>query len=339
MQSPPLEHRIWIDAPPADVWQSWVDEESLTQWFSPSAHVEPWVGGAFELFFEPTNPNRQNTRGCKFLEVVPLERLTFEWKGPEDFASFMNLPSPQTQATVTFIPDSDGTRVQLIHTGWGEGPDWEQARSWHEIAWSDVLEALKRTLEETAEMRAESRYPVGDEEEMELEPELSFEDLMADAPRRERREVPHAPPERPASPRPAPARPAPGEVAPGAKKEVRSAAKPPPAGPAGGKSAKKKSPAAAKRKPATRASKPVRTAKKKPAKPAPKSRAKKAAKLPPRSRPKKAAKPAPKSRSRKSTEPAPKSRAKKAAGRGKPAPPKKRAGRAGAARRRPARSR
>src|SRR5207249_5449379 len=120
---------------------------------SPAAHIEPWVGGAFELFFEPSHPERQSTRGCKFLALQPHQRLVFQWKGPDDFAAFMNVPEPRTQVAVHFLSEGEGTRIHLIHSGWGEGEDWGQARSWHEIAWSDVLEALKRTLEEAYELQ------------------------------------------------------------------------------------------------------------------------------------------------------------------------------------------
>ncbi|MBI5836925.1 MAG: SRPBCC domain-containing protein, partial [Candidatus Eisenbacteria bacterium] len=70
MKSQPLEHRIWIHAPIAEVWRAWTDAESIAQWFAQVVRVEPWEGGAFELSFEPESPERHSTRGCRLLEFL-----------------------------------------------------------------------------------------------------------------------------------------------------------------------------------------------------------------------------------------------------------------------------
>lgn len=65
MSSEPLEQRIWMDAPVAEAWQAWIDEERITQWFAPSARIEAWAGGAFDLYFETAAASRERRRGCR----------------------------------------------------------------------------------------------------------------------------------------------------------------------------------------------------------------------------------------------------------------------------------
>ena len=41
-----------INAPVADVWKAWTTTEGIESFFAPkAAKVEPWPGGAFELWF------------------------------------------------------------------------------------------------------------------------------------------------------------------------------------------------------------------------------------------------------------------------------------------------
>ena len=57
----------------------------------------------------------------------------FDWKGPEEFASFMNR-GPLAHVVLSFFPTTDGTEVHLIHSEWRQSPAWEKARTWFERA-------------------------------------------------------------------------------------------------------------------------------------------------------------------------------------------------------------
>ena len=52
-----------ISAPLKRVWSAWVESKGITKWFAPEANIEPWIGGAFELFFDPSNHEQESTKG------------------------------------------------------------------------------------------------------------------------------------------------------------------------------------------------------------------------------------------------------------------------------------
>lgn len=129
------------------VWWAWTHADRITKWFAPVANIEPRVGGAFELFFNPSDREHDCTVGCTFTVVEPMSRLGFTWKGPKHLSAIMNKPDHLTSVIVTLEPVDGGTQVTVEHTGWGEGEAWSDAHAWHVMAWDQVLPSLKKALE------------------------------------------------------------------------------------------------------------------------------------------------------------------------------------------------
>ena len=95
-----------------------INNNSLEMWLAEIADVEPYIGGKFELFWDKDNLDVNCTKGCKVTAIEVNKQLSFEWKGPLQFASFMNDVESLTQVTVKFIPDNNNTEIHLIHKGW-----------------------------------------------------------------------------------------------------------------------------------------------------------------------------------------------------------------------------
>jgi uncharacterized protein YndB with AHSA1/START domain len=118
----------------------------LVRPYSPSgrAEVEARLDGKYELFWDPENPQKDSTIGCKVTALEPGKFLSFEWKGPSQFSHFMNNTDPLTHVTVFFIPiDPKTTEAHLIHTGWRDSQDWREARKYFEEAWSSAFGKLR----------------------------------------------------------------------------------------------------------------------------------------------------------------------------------------------------
>jgi hypothetical protein len=120
----------------------------LEKWLTVSADVDPKVGGKYELFWNPKDKDNDSTIGCKILAISLGRFLNFEWKGAKQFKHFMNDVKPLTNVTVFFIPRKGSTEVHMIHTGWREGSEWEEARQWFDKAWEDAFEKLKTYVED-----------------------------------------------------------------------------------------------------------------------------------------------------------------------------------------------
>jgi uncharacterized protein YndB with AHSA1/START domain len=144
--SPPITIEWTFDMTANLTWRAWTHEADLASWLTGRAKVRAEVGGPYELFWDPEHPDRNSTLGCRLLEVIPLRRLSFTWRGPVQFADLMNAGEPPpTSVRVDFEAISSGrTRVRLEHVGWGAGERWQQARAWQEQAWRGAFDELER---------------------------------------------------------------------------------------------------------------------------------------------------------------------------------------------------
>ena len=128
-------------------FEMFTQNKHLEKWLTQKADVEPRIGGKYELFWNPKDRENDSTMGCKILAVHPNKFLSFEWKGPKQFKHFMNEVRPLTNVVVFFIPCQEHTEVHILHTGWRETPEWEEARQWFDNAWVMSLSELQRYIE------------------------------------------------------------------------------------------------------------------------------------------------------------------------------------------------
>jgi len=118
----------------------------LKKWLTIKSDVEPKVGGKYELFWEPNDPENNSTIGCKILAFDKPNYLNFEWKGPKKYKKFMNTVRPLTNITVMFSSKEGKTIVTLVHTGWREGSNWEEARQYFVNAWKGAFLRLENLI-------------------------------------------------------------------------------------------------------------------------------------------------------------------------------------------------
>ena len=126
-------------------FEMFTKNEYLEQWLTVKAVVEPEVGGKFELYWDLNDLENDCTKGCKVLAVGGPNYLNFEWKGPKRFKEFFNM-RPLTNITVLFIEEEDKTKITLLHTGWREGSEWEEARQYFLGAWQGAFKQLEELV-------------------------------------------------------------------------------------------------------------------------------------------------------------------------------------------------
>ncbi|HVF88518.1 MAG TPA: SRPBCC domain-containing protein [Blastocatellia bacterium] len=124
--------------------------ELVESWLALIADVEAKAGGKYELFWRPDDRQNDSTIGCTITAVEPCAFISFNWKGPKQFSHFMNVADPLTHVTVLFTEVADGSnpriRVDLIHSGWRDAADWEEARLWFEKSWRAALLGLASSI-------------------------------------------------------------------------------------------------------------------------------------------------------------------------------------------------
>jgi len=141
-----IDKSVDVAATLDQVWDAWTTREGITSFFAPDAKVEARVGGAFQIYIDPTAPpGSKGADDMRFLAVQPKRMISFDWNAPP------HLPEARAQRTfvvVRFEPVGDRqTRVTLHHTGWGESGEWDKAYQYFDRAWGDVLGNLKNRFD------------------------------------------------------------------------------------------------------------------------------------------------------------------------------------------------
>lgn len=142
-----IDKQVEVAATLDQAWDAWTTREGITSFFAPDAKVEPKVGGAFSIHFDPTAPaGSKGADDMRFLALQPKTMISFDWNAPP------SLPQARSQRTfviIRFAPVNDKlTRVSLHHTGWGEGGEWDKAYAYFDNAWGNVLANLKKRFEQ-----------------------------------------------------------------------------------------------------------------------------------------------------------------------------------------------
>jgi uncharacterized protein YndB with AHSA1/START domain len=132
--------RRQIAAPADDLFDAWLDAQSLGTWLRPSgvretrAETDPRVGGTFRIIMVDDESSMEHTG--TYREIDRPRRLVFTWSSPA--TRFRD-----SIVTVTFEPSSDdSTVIEIYQVGL---PD-EEARAGHQAGWSDALRELERII-------------------------------------------------------------------------------------------------------------------------------------------------------------------------------------------------
>lgn len=131
-----------IPMPPAAAFELFSVPQALVSWLCAQANVEARVGGRYELFWDPGDPENDSTIGCRVTACEPGRLLAFQWRSPRQFKPFANAADPLTHVVVSFHGEGSGTAVTLVHSGWRSSAEWQQALAWQRVAWDMAFDAL-----------------------------------------------------------------------------------------------------------------------------------------------------------------------------------------------------
>lgn len=129
-----------------EVWKAWTTTEGIQSFFAPEARVEARPGGPFEVYINPyAKPGMKGADDMVFLALQEKRMLSFTWNAPPHLPEVRR---QRTSVTVRMKPAGEGTtEVRLVHSGWGDGGQWDQAHAYFDKAWAGVLGNLKKRFE------------------------------------------------------------------------------------------------------------------------------------------------------------------------------------------------
>jgi uncharacterized protein YndB with AHSA1/START domain len=136
---PSLTLKRRLHAPPAKVYDAWVDPQKIVHWFGPSrvvagsarAELDVRPGGRFRVSFNTEDGDYHEVGGV-YREVVPDTRLVFSW-------AWHSTPERESQVTVLLQPDGDGTLLTMQHEQLFD----QAARDGHLRGWTGTLDKLE----------------------------------------------------------------------------------------------------------------------------------------------------------------------------------------------------
>ena len=129
---PKLVVRREIAAPAQELFDAWLDPESLGVWMRPgdttrsTIKVDPRVGGSFEIVMH--TPGGAVPHSGTYKEIDRPKRLVFTWNSPYALNN-------DSLVTVEFRPTRGATEIVLTHEGL---PSPEMVAA-HTKGWSDIL--------------------------------------------------------------------------------------------------------------------------------------------------------------------------------------------------------
>lgn len=144
-----VEKSILLKVKKEIAFSYFIEPDLITKWLCSDAIINPIVEGAYELFWDLEDRNHNSTIDCKIQSIDAPNHVSFDWKGPIQFETFMNKADPLTQVVVMFSGVGNETKVTLLHSGWQHSDHWNEAKEYFDHAWYGAFQVLKELIEKS----------------------------------------------------------------------------------------------------------------------------------------------------------------------------------------------
>jgi uncharacterized protein YndB with AHSA1/START domain len=134
-----------FDAPVATVWKALTDVEQMRQWYFDLKDFKPQVGFEFEFVVEHEGNSYHHL--CKITEVVPQKKIAYSWRYKDEPGDSL--------VTFEMVPDGNGTRLKLTHTGIETFPKTQAyARKNFEAGWTAIIGSELKEFVESSKRKS-----------------------------------------------------------------------------------------------------------------------------------------------------------------------------------------
>ena len=117
------------------VFDAWIYPDLLARWWSPAAHRDPRVGGAYALLW----PDDGWALRGQYTAFEPGRKLGFTWRWDEDTPDI-----PTTQVELALDPlAGGGTQLTLTHGVYNGSTTGQKLRASHREGWLHFLPQLQ----------------------------------------------------------------------------------------------------------------------------------------------------------------------------------------------------
>lgn len=155
-----IDEVIELDATPEEVWKALTDPDALTSWFPLEAEVEPGEGGHIRMgwgdYFEGTarieiwEPGSRLRTRWEMGSAAPEEEETAGESRDDSLIPPGENEERPARLAVDYLIETGpgGTRLRLVHSGFGRGADWDDWFDGTRRGWDFQLCCLRHWLEQ-----------------------------------------------------------------------------------------------------------------------------------------------------------------------------------------------
>ncbi len=144
----PVLFETTLRVPESEVFRAFTHATALRDWLCNEALVQPRPNGLLYLYW-----NDGYSAACPITAFDPPHGLDFDWYSPQDPGN--------THVSIQIHTEGKAVKLVLEHSGFGEGPAWEQNRQEKAVAWKASLENLESFLLEGVDLRLARRPRLG----------------------------------------------------------------------------------------------------------------------------------------------------------------------------------
>jgi uncharacterized protein YndB with AHSA1/START domain len=134
-----IERTIDLPSPVARVWRAITRPDELSRWFGDRVLLDPAVGGEIVLEWDAYG------RVTGVIEAFdPPRRFAFRWRAHGVASDAPFAPDNSTLVTFTLTPTAEGTRLEVVETGFASLPEAIRAAAYREnvSGWDVELQEL-----------------------------------------------------------------------------------------------------------------------------------------------------------------------------------------------------
>lgn len=132
----PIEKKVVINAPLAEVWKALIDPAKIEQWMLMPNNFKPELNSVFSFNAE-MDGNKFDIK-CKVLELEENKKLSYSWEAP--------IFEGNTTVSISLRNNNGVTELTLVHSGFDEKE--KDAMESHSKGWElRFVEKLKATVE------------------------------------------------------------------------------------------------------------------------------------------------------------------------------------------------
>lgn len=129
-----IKKSYFLPHPAEQIYAAWISSQTV---IAPAErmHIEPLVGGRYQLFMEAGSARPSNEG--RFLELVSNNRLRYTWEWYSD--------GEVSEITVEFSAASGGTDIAITHAGFASS----QSAAMHDAGWDSYIRGLSVFLDQS----------------------------------------------------------------------------------------------------------------------------------------------------------------------------------------------